>query len=155
MTGLEWNVAQRAQEEAQRRAELAPREKAEAERRAALKQSIPAREQLIAAGEAELTRARAELAEREREQAAARADWLRAYHAATGGQLPRLPSGEYVLLTPMAGMHPEALAEVPAKREWERFKECEARTLRAGAAVRALEAGLFEHRGALEMCKNA
>lgn len=154
-TNLRWNVVEDAQQEAQRRADLAPRLKAEADRRAAMKRDIPIWEQYIATAEANLTTARAELVEREREEGEAQATWVWAYHRDSGGSTPRTPDGRLILFTPMEGMHPEALASIPARGEWERFKEAEQRAIRARAKVHKIEAALVEQRAALETCRNA
>ena len=150
---LQWNVAEKAQREAQGAAARAKQEQAQAEARATLRQQLPARERSVANAEHNLAKGRAEVAELERQQGEAWATYVRAYHRDTGGNPPRQTTGEVVLLVPMGGMSTDA--SVPARGEWEQYQEAERRVIKGQAAVRGLEAVLAEQRTALERSRNA
>ena len=156
MTGpLEWNALEEAQHEAQRRAIRGPQEAAEAKERAALRESLPAREQSLANAQANVRKGRLELAELERQQGEAWQVYLMAYHRDGGGRTPRQGSGELVLISPMEGMAADALAAVPARREWQAHQEATQRVVKGQAALRDLEAIVVEQRAALEQARNA
>jgi hypothetical protein len=129
---LRWNTVRDAQHEAQRQQADQQRARQEEEQRAALKRDLPLfREQLAGAERARAYWA-AERDRRKEAEAAAFDAYLRGVHAATGGEVPRAPTGELIVAIDLSGDHPETMAARPAQPQWRAYKQAVDATLEAG-----------------------
>jgi hypothetical protein len=137
---LEWNEAERWQQESQRRQAVEQQARAQAQQRAAQAAELPYWRATLAAVGPAIAAQEDEVTRLEAAEQAAYARWVRAYHRQTGGATPRQGTGLLVLLRPLDGMGAQELAAIPARGEEAALKKAEAASQEARLTLRQLEA---------------